>query len=262
MTATTDRRHPHGRRTLARASAVLAAAGVAVIALAGPASAHVTVNPSSATQGGYAALTFRVPNEQTGVNTTKVEIALPTDTPLASVSVKPVTGWTTVTTEGKLAKPVTTDDGPVTEAVTRITWTATSAATAIAPGQFQEFEISGGPMPDADKLVFKALQTYSDGKVVRWIQEPVAGGDEPQYPAPTLTLAKASSDGDAPAASTTEAAAASSTSDDSSGNGLAIGLGIVGLVAGVAGLGAGLVALRRSGAATTTTPSTAGDTNV
>ena len=244
MTATTDRRHPHGRRTFARAAAVLAATGVAVIAIAGPASAHVTVNPSAATQGGYTAFTFRVPNEQDKVSTTKVEIALPTDTPLASVSVKPVTGWSVTTTEGKLAKPVTTDDGQVTEAVTRITWTATSAATAIAPGQFQEFEISGGPLPDADQLVFKALQTYSDGKVVRWIQEQTEGAEEPQYPAPTVKLAKASEE--TASASPAAAAAPATSSADSSGDGAAIGLGVAGLIAGIAGLLAGLLALRRS----------------
>jgi uncharacterized protein YcnI len=246
MTARTDRRHPLGRRPLARAAAVLAAAGIAVLALALPAEAHVTVSPTTATEGGYTAFTFRVPNEETKANTTKVEIALPTDTPLASVSVKPVPGWSVTTTEGKLPKPVTTDDGPVTEAVTRITWTATSTATTILPGQFQEFEISGGPLPESDKLVFKALQTYSDGSVVRWIEEQAPGADEPQHPAPTVTLAKASSPGDAPA---TEAAA-STSSKDSSNNGVAIGLGIAGLVVGLIGLAAGLLALRRSGART------------
>lgn len=243
MTATTDHRRPHGRRTFARATAMLAAAGVAVIALAGPASAHVAVDPSTATQGGYAALTFRIPNEEDKASTTKVELALPTDTPLASVSVKPVPGWSVTTTEGKLAKPVTTDDGQVTEAVTRITWTATSAATAIAPGQFQEFEISGGPLPDVDQLVFKALQTYSDGKVVRWIQEQTEGADEPQYPAPTVKLAKAAEE---TASASPAAEAAATTSDDSSGNGVPIGLGVAGLIAGIAGLLAGLLALRRS----------------
>ena len=35
-------------------------------------------------------------------------------------------------------------------------------------------------------MVFKALQTYSDGNVVRWIEEPVDGGEEPEHPAPVL----------------------------------------------------------------------------
>jgi uncharacterized protein YcnI len=241
------------RRTLVRAASVLVAAGAAVIGLAGPASAHVTVNPSEATQGGYAALTFRVPNETDNTTTTKLQVQLPTDTPLASVSIKPLPGWTATPVKGKLPKPITTDDGQVTEAVTEITWTATSPASAIAPGQFQEFEISGGPMPDADKISFKALQTYSDGKVVRWIQEQTPGAEEPQYPAPTLTLTKAAAGSDTGAAPSAAAAPATIT-EKSSSNGVAIGLGIAGLILGLAGLAAGLVALRRTGAPAATAP--------
>ncbi|TQS45655.1 YcnI family protein [Cryptosporangium phraense] len=235
------------QRLLARTAAVVAAAGFAVLGLAGPAFAHVTVNPSEATQGGYAALTFRVPNEEAAASTTKLEVALPTDNPIASVSVKPVPGWKIETTTSKLAKPVTTDDGQLTEAVSRIVWTATSKDSQIAPGQFQEFSISVGPLPETDKVVFKALQTYSNGEVVRWIEEQT-GSDEPKNPAPTLKLVKGTGDDDHHATSTdtSEAASASSTSDDDSGNGVAIGLGVAGLVAGVAGLIAGLLALRRS----------------
>jgi periplasmic copper chaperone A len=248
MTVTTDRRPTSHRRLLARAASVVFAAGVAVLGLAGPASAHVSVTPSEATQGGYAALTFRVPNEKDNASTTKLEVAMPTDTPLASVSVKPVPGWTVATTTSKLAKPVKTADGELTEAITRITWTASKPANAIAPHQFQEFSISGGPMPAADKLVFKALQTYSNGEIVRWIEEPADGAAEPEFPAPVVKLAKDSGDGES--TDTSEAASATSANDDSDGSGLAIGLGAAGLVAGVAGLVAGLLALRRATAGT------------
>ena len=39
--------------------------------------------------------------------------------------------------------------------------------------------MSLGPLPKADQFVFKALQTYTDGEVVRWIEEPT-GGAEPE----------------------------------------------------------------------------------
>jgi hypothetical protein len=39
----------------------------------------------------------------------------------------------------------------------------------IKPGQFQEFDVSLGPLPNVDQLVFKALRYYSDGDTVRWI---------------------------------------------------------------------------------------------
>ncbi|EXG79763.1 YcnI family protein [Cryptosporangium arvum] len=246
MTETTDRR-PTGR-FLARAAAVVLATGVAALGLAGPASAHVRVDPGEATQGGYSALTFRVPNESSTAATTKLEIALPADSPFASVSVKPVPGWKATTTSGKLAKPIEAHGTQVTEAVNRVTFTATSKATGIQPGEFQEFEISVGPLPeDKDKLFFKALQTYSDGEVSRWIEEQT-GSEEPENPAPELKLVKgvAEGDGHGDADAEPSAAAATSSTSDSGGNGLAIGLGVAGLVAGVAGLIAGLMALRRS----------------
>jgi len=46
-----------------------------------------------------------------------------------------------------------------------------------------------GPLPHADRLLFKTLQHYSDGRVVRWIQEPTPGEEQPPRPAPTLLLA-------------------------------------------------------------------------
>ena len=104
----------------------------------------------------------------------QLEVTFPTKYPIASVSVKPMTGWTITTEKTKLAKPVATDDGSVTEAVSKITWTAT--AGGLEPGQFDLFTISAGPLPTKpSKLEFKALQTYSDGDIVRWIEPSVKG---------------------------------------------------------------------------------------
>jgi uncharacterized protein YcnI len=159
-----------------------------MLASAGSADAHVSVAPETATRGGDATLTFRVPNER-DIATTKVEVALPEDHPIASVTVRPAPGWTVAVQTIKLTAPLKSDYGEVTEAASRVGWTGGT----IAPGQFEEFEISAGPLPEnADHLVFKVLQTYADGQVVRWIDEPIAGGPEPDHPAPTVTLIAAS----------------------------------------------------------------------
>jgi uncharacterized protein YcnI len=230
---------------LKRSAVVAAAAGLLTVAIAGPASAHVTVNPNSATQGGYTKITFRVPNETDNTNTTKLEVNLPTDTPVASVSTKPVIGWTVATEKTKLATPIKSDDGEITEAVTKITWTA-SADAAIKPGQFQEFDVSLGPLPTAKQMIFKALQTYSDGNVVRWIDEPSTDGTEPEHPAPVLTLNPAGAATAAPSAATgpTVTAAAPAAGSDSNTTGTT--LGIAALVLGLLGLVFGLLAYRRS----------------
>src|SRR3954452_8996355 len=188
-------------RISARRVAGTSVAAIALsTALAGPAFAHVTVSSASAAKGGFSAMTFRVPTEKDNASTTKVQVAFPTDTPLASVSVKPVPGWTAQVAKTKLATPISSDDGPITDAVSQITWTASSPARAVHPGEYQEFGVSAGPLPTStDALTFKALQTYSDGSVVRWIDTQTPGGPEAEHPAPTLKLA-AAADTAAPAA--------------------------------------------------------------
>jgi uncharacterized protein YcnI len=209
----------------------------AVVLLAGTAGAHVTVNPRTAQQGSFAKLSFRVPNERDDADTTGLEVQLPTDHPLASVSIEPKDGWTYEVTKAPLPTPVSTDDGELTEAVSTITWSGGS----LKPGEFTEFDVSVGPLPDAaDSLTFKALQTYSDGEVVRWIETAEPGQAEPEHPAPVLVLAPASESADA-------AGGGSSDSSDSSDT-VARTLGIIGIVIGVIGIGVAGYALTRRGA--------------
>ncbi|MET8526278.1 YcnI family protein [Micromonospora sp. NPDC005172] len=231
------------RRTASAAAALaLTAVATAVLGFAGPASAHVTVNPKEATQGGYARVAFRVPNESDTASTTKLEVVLPENAPVGSVSTIPVPGWTVATEKRKVDPPIEVHGSQLTEAVSKITWTATGDA-AVKPGQFQEFGVSMGPLPKVESMVFKTLQTYSDGNVSRWIDEPQPGGEEPEKPAPVLTLTAA-----APAASSAPAAAAvaDKDDDDDEGDGAAIGLGVAGLVAGLAGLVLGGLAFART----------------
>ncbi len=221
------------------------AAMAGLVLFAGPAYAHVAVDPSTANQGGDATFTFTVPNETDNANTIQVEIDLPAANPIGTVSVEPVPGWTVNVEKTTLAKPVTTDDGQVTEAVSKITW----SGGTIKPGEFQQFPVSMGPLPDTKEIVFKALQTYSDGTVVRWIETASAGGAEPEHPAPVVTLEKVAEGSDHhAAASDTETASGTKSSDDSSSDTLAI----VAIVIGALGVILGGVALVRGGRAKTT----------
>ena len=233
------------RRSLVIA-VVTGAISTALLAGAVTADAHVTVNSTGAAQGGYAVLTFRVPTESDTASTTKLSVALPMDHPLASVSVQPHPGWTFNVTKTHLAKPITTDDGPVTEAVSRIDWAAASTAARITPGEFDQFNVSVGPLPKVDTLKFPAVQTYSDGTVVRWIESAAAGSTtEPEHPAPTLKLVAANSAGAASSARSepTQAPKAASSADGNDGAATTgIVLGAVGVLLGGAAL---LLALRR-----------------
>ena len=233
-----------------RAATVAALAGSVVLLAAVPAFAHVTVTPGSAEKGSYSTVSFKVPNEEDKASTVKLEVTLPADHPIASVSLQPVPGWTAQVTTAKLTTPLKTDDGTVDQAVTKITWTGGK----IAPGQFQQFPVSLGPLPtDVDALTFKALQTYDNGDIVRWIEIPQAGQPEPENPAPTLELTAASAEGTTATATGTAAAAPaddtaagqSTTASGSSSDDTARGLGIAGIVIGALGVGFGVFAGRR-----------------
>lgn len=239
------------QKFLRRAGVVTAVGATVVLGFAGTAFAHVTVSPDTAPRGGDATVALRVPNEEDSATTTKLEIDLPVDRPIAAVDTEPLAGWTAVATTSKLATPIKSDDGVVTQAVTKIVWTA-SAGSGIKPGQFQQFYVSLDSLPDADSIEIKALQTYSNGDVVRWIDDPAPpGGDEPDHPAPILTLVPAAAGADpaassAPAATTTTAATVAATTSSGGGNGAALVIAIIGLVVALAGAALGLIAFRRT----------------
>lgn len=163
--------------------------GALWIAGAGTAMAHVTVNPREATRGGFATFDVRVPNERPDASTVEVTLSLPEDHPIESVSVQPVPGWTYVVARTQLAEPLVDEDGNRTaEVVSAVTWRATEGSAA-KPGEFIQFPVSLGPLPeDADRLVFKATQTYGSSEVVRWIEEAGEDGAEPEHPAPVVAL--------------------------------------------------------------------------
>jgi len=228
--------------------------GIAVSAFLGAAvaSAHVTVAAPGVFAGASdAAITFRVPDESDSASTVGLKVRLPTDPPIAGVLVAPQTGWTATITNTKLATPIKTDDGNITEVVSEIDWTA-DPNSGIKPGFFGEFTVIAGKLPDdATSLTFKAIQTYSDKSVVSWIEEAAPGStSEPEHPAPTLELAAAAGPGSAapstPTASAapTVTAAAADTSNDSSGTAtVGVVLGVIGILLGAAALA--LVLLRR-----------------
>ena len=192
---------------------------------ASAASAHVSVNPGEAPVGGFVRLDFRVPNEQETAITNKVAVQFPADVVLASVSVLPHAGWTYSIEKTKLAAPIKDDDGnETTEVVSTVTWTGGT----IKPGEFDEFSVSVGPLPDKPtSLTFKAVQTYDNGDVVRWIDVAAKGQPEPEHPAPVLAVVADSSAGP-------------DSSDDT-----ARGLAVIGIVVGVVGAALGLLSIRK-----------------
>lgn len=214
----------------------LAAAAAAASALAVPAAAeaHVTLQPNAAAAGSFTVENVRVPNERDNASTVKVDVQLPHG--FIFVSYEPKPGWTVKVARTKLDKPIDSGHGPVTEEVSRVTFTGDGERGKIAPGQFVDFPLSVQvPGKPGDKLTFKAIQTYSNGEVVRWI-----GAPDSDTPAPIVSVTQG---GDEHGASAAPAPAPAADSGDGDGGGASKGLGIAALIVGGLGLIAGLAAL-------------------
>jgi uncharacterized protein YcnI len=181
---------------------LLALAGLLFFAVVSAASAHVTVIPSAARPGETRALTFRVLNERSDATTVGVDLFIPAGVTARAADRR---GWTKL------------DSG------TQVQWKADSPADAISGEQSKDFEVTVGPLPDEKQVVFKVLQHYSTGEVVRWIQDPTPDADRP---APVLQLT------------------ATGRPQSSGGSSSAAGWAVLAVVA-VLAIGAGALILRR-----------------
>jgi uncharacterized protein YcnI len=228
------------RRTPRRLAALAVCAAVAGPLLPGPAWADVALDPSTAPQGGFVGLTFRVTNESRTAAMTQVEVYLPDDTPIAEVYPYSVPDWTPKLTTGQVQPP--TGGDRTFEVVSAITWTAASGK-AVKPGGVAELSVSLSPLPTKDRLAFTVVQTYSDGTVERSSDEPGPDGRQPDHQAPVLQLVPV----EAPNQPTAVAEPEGST-DPASGDGnsltIALSAGITGLLLGLL-IGYGIAEARR-----------------
>jgi periplasmic copper chaperone A len=188
---------------------------VFVVLDAGVAAAHVTVSPSSLPQGtDDAILTFRVPNESATASVTGLKIQFPLTHPIVLLNPEAGSGWQVTVVKAALPKPVTTDDGTFTSTTSEIDW----SGDTIPVGQFGEFNVLAQGIPTGtSQLVFKAIQTYSDGTVVSWIEVPDKAVPDPEHPAPTITLTAPGASG-AAATSTASTDTVTATASTSSGS--------------------------------------------
>jgi len=237
-----------------RAVFTVAAVGATGLLTSGIASAHVTANVygDEPQKGGYGAIVLRVPNEEQDAATTRVELTVKPEYAVSSLRTKPVPGWTAEVVKTTLPAPVKNAKGAdVTEAVTKVTWTA-QPGSEIKAGttEYQEFEISAGPLPgNVDEILLPAAQTYSSGKVVNWDQPTPEGGEEPDKPAPTVKLAEAAGDGHGHGhEQEPESASGESHGDDAAAgtDDTARWLGGAGLAVGALGIGIGTGATLRA----------------
>lgn len=150
---------------------------LAALALVSAAQAHVTVHPNALPAGGFTVVNVNVPSEEPKASTVRIDVQFPAGVYYAATSAMP--GWKGRVITKKLSTPVEIEPGEsVTSRVDRVVF----SGGRIAPEQFMAFPISM-LVPDGKPgslLTFKAVQTYSNGKVVRWIGSPSADEPAPQ----------------------------------------------------------------------------------
>ena len=228
------------RRTTLPALAAGTAA-LALVALTGaPASAHVTVTPSTTQAGAYAVLTFSVGHGCEGAPTTALTIAMPEAIPSVTPTVDPA--WTVEKVEEKLAAPVTDAHGnQITERVSKVVY---SARQPLADGFRDTVELSVQLPEDAagETLAFPVVQTCTKGET-GWVETAAEGQDAEalELPAPVVTVTEGSGHGATdPASGPATDTEAAEDGDDTTA------LSVAGLATGVAGLAVGGVALART----------------
>jgi uncharacterized protein YcnI len=179
-------------RSALRRNAIRIGAGASVVlattlALPGIASAHVSIEPGTVEGGEGAVIAVRVPNERDDASTTSLKLVLPVETPIGSVRTTEMPGWKATTVTRKLTQPIDVFGRKVDTVVSQVTWTSTDGV-GIRPGQYKDFNLSLGPLPESGELVFSAVQTYAGGQTVSWNEVSADKTTEPEHPAPVLEI--------------------------------------------------------------------------
>jgi uncharacterized protein YcnI len=158
-------------RSLRLTGALSAVALALSVAAAGPAAAHAEVEAEDARAlDQNVELTFSAESESATAGISKLEVVLP---------------------EGITPQDITYEEGPKGWKFAPTGRGYTVSGPKLAVGEDAEYVVTVRQLPDAKELVFKTLQTYSDGKVDRWIQleeEAEGDGHGHGHPAPRLEL--------------------------------------------------------------------------
>ena len=154
------RRRRHRPRRVLRAVAL---AAVAPALAAAPAAAHLQVRPAQVAPGDPVLWSVLVPSEQ-ATGTRRIELAVPKD--VLPFSYERTPGWT--------RRLRMNADG----SVRAIVWRGRASSDELATFRF----LASAP-ERAGTIAWKALQTYGDGSMVRWI-----GSPDSDFPASTTTV--------------------------------------------------------------------------
>lgn len=160
-------------------------ASLAIVLVAGAASAHVTLETGEVPAGSAYKAVFRVPHGCDGSATVKITVKIPEG--VIAVKPMPHPGWTIATVKAKYAKSYDYYGSKLDEGVTEVTWSGGN----LPDPYYDEFVLRGMLAADLPPgmIYFPVVQECEKG-VDRWIEIPEAGksADDYESPAPGVKV--------------------------------------------------------------------------
>ena len=211
------------RRRLGLAVVVAALAAAVVVPFAG---AHAVVLPAASRPADFQQYTLTVPTERDDASTVEIDLKVPEG--IGFLLAQNVPGW-----ESKVIRR--------NDRIDEIRWTGGE----IAPDHYATFRMIARNPVQEGVLVWRVLQKYDDGDVVRWIgppdsDEPAARTTISEQAVPVDTLDVSSGKTASPTA-----AASSDETDGGGRDGLTLTIAIVAAVLAAIGLGFAVAAWHR-----------------
>jgi uncharacterized protein YcnI len=163
-----------------------ALAAAALLALAGPALAHTTLEAQQAPVASTYKAVLRVGHGCEGAPTLKLRVRIPEG--VINVKPMPKPGWEMETVKAAYGKTYDHYGTAMSEGVREIVWTGKLLDEHYDEFVFRAY-LTDSLKPDT-MLYIPVVQECSGGKADRWIEIPSEGksADDYQYPAPGLKL--------------------------------------------------------------------------
>lgn len=156
-----------------------------------PARAHVSLEWPAAFAGSAYKASFQVSHGCEGSPTREVSVEIPAG--VRGVKPMPRPGWSLSIERAPLPQPETSHGRVVTDEVSRVTWTASTAQDMLPDAHYGEFILRATLPAREGTLYWPVRQSCAQGRQ-DWVQRPASGGDGRNLsaPAPRLDLMPAS----------------------------------------------------------------------
>ncbi|MFG6462064.1 YcnI family protein [Roseateles sp. DXS20W] len=156
-----------------------------LLALAGSAQAHITLEQPEAMAGSSYRAVFKVGHGCNGAATKEIIVTLPEGLRGAKPSPKP--GWTLTTKRRMLKSPYDSHGQPIIDELAEVRWLANGEANQLQDAWYDEFVLRTSLPVEAGELAFAVRQVCTEGEW-NWAERPTADNPRPRAPAVRLIV--------------------------------------------------------------------------